>query len=311
MRKAEVRKAIESVGGFSARTLHGWVRAGSLWGATVADAAMKRTGSMNDLTEPPIHPLVRLLGVGLVVDGIRRISRRSARKLGPGAWMALGLLEVGFGLNMLERAAITPRTLYRVVAQVYDPIMPLWRDWLYRDATRAFDDALRTWCRPGSHVLDLACGTGAVLERLLAIGAPLAWYTGVDQSAPMLDRARAKFGAMPNAAFDPLDLRSGPLPAGPYDLIASAWALEHLPDPGQVIASAAERLRPGGVLVLLFEADGNSWRERSLRRVWRFLAVRLIPEREYVAWPGVTSIQRFGAAGPSAVVLIAAPTTST
>ena len=254
---------------------------------------------------------MRLLGAGLLADGVRRIARRSATRRALGASIVLGVIEFGAGLNMLERAPISPRTLYRVVAPVYDPIMPLWRDWLHRDATRAFDDALRTWCRPGSHVLDLACGTGAVLERLLAIGAPLASYTGVDQSAPMLDRARAKFGAMPNAAFEPLDLRSGSLPAGPYDLIASAWALEHLPDPGQVIASAAERLRPGGVLVLLFEADGNSWRERSLRRVWRFLAVRLIPAREYAAWPGATSIQRFGAAGPSAVVLIAAPTTST
>jgi SAM-dependent methyltransferase len=187
---------------------------------------------------------------------------------------------------------------------VYDRLTPLWRDWLYRDASRALDDALRASCPPNGHVLDLGCGTGAVLERLRAIGAPLASYTGVDQSPAMLARARAKLGALPGVRFERLDLEHDPLPAGPFDLVTSAWALEHLADAGRVVASAVERLRPGGRLVLFFEADGDSLRERALRRVWRFFGARLVPEREYLAWRGTISLRRFPAVGPSVVLAI-------
>jgi len=245
-------------------------------------------------------PSVRLLGLGLIVDGIRRTASRG---------LPLGALEFLLGLATLERAPLEPKTLYRFVAPVYDPFIPFWNDWLYRDASLALDAALRASCPAGGRVLDLGCGTGAVLERLVATGAPFASYTGVDQSAAMLGRARAKLGAMPAVRFEQLDLRRDPLPAGPFDLVTSAWALEHLPDPGPLVASAADRLRPGGRLVLLFEADGDSWRERALRRAWQFFGARLVPEIDYATWPGVISIRRFAGLSPSVVlaVLIRSP----
>lgn len=261
-------------------------------------------------------PLVRLLGLALVANGVRLIARRPGRARGPAGIHTTasgrgipsirplqGVLEVGLGIAMLGRAPIPPRTLYRFVAPVYDRLSPLWRDWLYRDASRALDEALRASCPPDGRVLDLGCGTGAVLERFLASGAAFSSYTGVDQSREMLDRSRTKFGAVPGVRFEQLDLRHDALPAGPFDLVTSAWALEHLPEPGGVVALAAERLRPGGRLVLFFEADGDSWRERALRRVWRFFGVRLVPERDYVTWP-TGSIRRFVAAGPAVVLMI-------
>lgn len=251
---------------------------------------------------------MRLVGLGLMVDGARRITtlptwRRGAGSGAVGLRRLLGGLEMGLALAILERAPIPASSLYRCVASVYDPLTPIWRDWLYRDASAALDDALRASCPPGSYVLDLCCGTGAVLARLRAVGAPFASYTGVDQSSAMLERARSKFGALPGVHLERLDLRHDPLPAGPFDLITSAWALEHLSEPGQIVTLARARLRAGGRLVLLFEADGDSWREWLLRRVWRFFDARLVPEVEYSAWPGRISLQRFGAAGPTVVVL--------
>lgn len=211
---------------------------------------------------------------------------------------------MALGLAMLERAPLTPRTVYRMFAPVYDQLTPLWRDWLHRDASLALDEELRASCPPGGRVLDLGCGTGAVLERLVATGTPFASYTGVDQSAAMLDRAKAKLGAMPGVRFEQLDLRHDPLPVGPFDLVTSAWALEHLRDPGRVVASATDRVRPGGRLVLFFEADGDSWRERAFRRAWQFFGARLVPERDYTAWPGAISIRRFPGLSPSVVLAV-------
>lgn len=254
------------------------------------------------------NPLIRLVGIGLVVDGARRITSRRASRRDAGSGAAglrrsLGVLEIGLALAILERAPIPASSLYRHVASIYDPLTPIWRDWLYRDASVAFDGALRASCRPGDQVLDLCCGTGAVLERLRAVGVPFGSYTGVDQSSAMLERARSKFGALPGVHLEHLDLRQDPLPVGPFDLITSAWALEHLPEPGQIVALARARLRDGGRLVLLFEADGHAWRERLVRRVWRFFDARLVPELEYSAWPGRISLRRFGGAGPTVVVL--------
>lgn len=262
--------------------------------------------------------IARLLGMSLLADGFRRTARgrttsRGPDRRGPAARSrstafslpsAAGALEVGIGFAIIEGAPIAPPTLYRFVAPVYDRLTPLWRDWLYRDASRALDEALRTSCPPGGQVLDLGCGTGAVLGRLLATGAPIASYTGVDQSPAMLKRARAKFGALPGVRFEQLDLRHDPLPAGPFDLVTSAWALEHLGEPGRVVASAAERLRPGGRVVLFFKDDGDSWRERALRRLWRFFGTRLVPEREYDSLPATISIRRFDAIGPAVILAI-------
>lgn len=264
------------------------------------------------------EPVMRLLGLGLIVDGIRRTasrgsltrdtepSRRSARSNSLASALPLGAVEVMLGLATLVRVPLAPRTVYRAFAPVYDQLTPVWRDWLHRDASGALDVALRASCPANGRVLDLGCGTGAVLERLVATGAPFSMYTGVDLSTAMLARAQAKLGGLPGVRFAQLDLRQDPLPAGPFDLITSAWALEHLPDPGQVVASAWNRLRPGGHLVLLFEADGNSWRERALRRAWLFFGARLVPERDYATWPGAISIRRFPGLSPSVVLAVIA-----
>ena len=75
----------------------------------------------------------------------------------------------------------------------------------------------------GRNVLELGTGTGETAVRILARN-PGARWTGIDASAPMLDRARER---LPDA-----DLRVGrledPLPKGPFDLVVSALAVHHL-----------------------------------------------------------------------------------
>lgn len=246
----------------------------------------------------------------LLADGAARMARRGGRP-GGGARSAARLLgggEIGLGLALLGRAPIEPETLYALAAPVYDALAPLWRDWLYRDPLRAFEAAMVDALPSGAHVLDLGCGTGAVLERLLAVGPPLGSYTGVDLSSAMLGRARAKFGRLENVRFAQLDLRADPLPEGPFDRIVSAWVLEHLTEPGKLVATARTRLRPGGRLVLFFELDGTGPRAWAMRRLWRCFPADLIREEEARAWPGLVSLRRFRGLGPDvALAVVAAP----
>lgn len=82
--------------------------------------------------------------------------------------------------------------------------------------------------------MDLGCGTGFNLARLQGLDLPFRTSTGVDLSADMLARARAKFAQFPNIEFRQLDLLADPLPEGPFDLVVSTNAFEHLPNPGEL-----------------------------------------------------------------------------
>jgi SAM-dependent methyltransferase len=271
---------------------------------------------MTILGRPPLsrggdRRLVRITGGVLLADGLLRIAGRAAAVRVPGIHTRLlGGAETALGLVLLDRAPIEPASLYRVVAPVYDQLSPVWRDWLYRVALRAFDAAIASALPPGGDVLDLGCGTGAVLEGLLALEACFGTYTGVDLSPAMLVRAHAKLGHVPGTRFERLDLRTEPLPDGPFDLIVSAWALEHLPEPGTVVAAARARLRPGGRLVLFFEVDGRSARDWPLERLWRFFSAPLVREEEARNWTGLVSLRRFPGLGPDvALAMVAAEPT--
>jgi tRNA (cmo5U34)-methyltransferase len=95
--------------------------------------------------------------------------------------------------------------------------------------------------------LELGVGTGETTGRVRALH-PTASWTGVDASAPMLERARS--------AFPDADLRLGrledALPEGPFDLVVSALVVHHLDSNGKrdLFRRVAGALREGGRFVL-------------------------------------------------------------
>ena len=95
-------------------------------------------------------------------------------------------------------------------------------------------------------ILDLGSGTGVTAMRVLAHH-PTASLVGIDSSAEMLGHARR---AVPAATFIEGKLEDA-LPAGPFDLVVSAFAIHHLP--GKAKARLFERvhqaLRPAGRFV--------------------------------------------------------------
>lgn len=103
-------------------------------------------------------------------------------------------------------------------------------------------------------VVDVACGTGDLLEYLATISSDL---TGVDLSATAIEVARVR---CPSARLLPLDIEKGPLPET-FDAVFCTNALEEMKEDGPALANMSAMLRPGGYLFLVVPHRMDYWTE--------------------------------------------------
>lgn len=117
-----------------------------------------------------------------------------------------------------------------------------------RDAIDAHwgDDPRAALPLKGKRALDVGCGAGLVCEPMARWGADV---TGVDATAENIGVARTHAGGAG------LDIRYLPgelagLDIGQFDLVTALEVVEHVADKPAFIASLANRLAPGGLMVL-------------------------------------------------------------
>lgn len=98
---------------------------------------------------------------------------------------------------------------------------------------------------PGQHVLDAACGTGAVAreaaERVGASGK----VTGLDRSPSMICRARER---RPDLEWREGDVTAMPFPDDTFDAVLTQAALMFVPDPAAALREMRRVLKLGGAL---------------------------------------------------------------
>ena len=114
----------------------------------------------------------------------------------------------------------------------------------------ALDLIARVRLEAPRHVVDLGCGTGNVMS-LLRERWPHAHLVGVDNSEPMLERARA---TLPDATWKLADLAAW-APEAPVDLIVSNAALHWLDDHPALFPRLVSYLAYGGVLAVQMPAQ--------------------------------------------------------
>jgi len=101
---------------------------------------------------------------------------------------------------------------------------------------------------PGTHVLDLACGTGNVSLPLARLGALV---TGVDIAPNLLTQARERAAAegLP-ISFEEGDAEQLPYPDAAFDAVVTMFGAMFAPQPERVVAECARVLKPGGLLAM-------------------------------------------------------------
>lgn len=100
-------------------------------------------------------------------------------------------------------------------------------------------------------LLDVGCGTGAVLSELRGLGEAV----GVDFSPLALEFANER-GLRPLVLGDAQKL---PFSEGAFDVVVSLDTVEHVPDDAAAVAGVFHALRPGGVFVMNVPAFAWLW----------------------------------------------------
>ena len=148
---------------------------------------------------------------------------------------------------------------------------------------RNFDQAARTWdetpgrvnlaaqigagirqavqLRPDMTVLDFGCGTGLMS---LALCDEVAWVTGADSSAGMLEVLQSKFQALGITNVDTrlLDNAAGLDFTGAYDLIVSSMTFHHVANISRILAQMYSLSAPGGYIAIAdLDEEGGLFHE--------------------------------------------------
>ncbi|WP_438296551.1 class I SAM-dependent methyltransferase [Streptomyces sp. HUAS TT7] len=119
---------------------------------------------------------------------------------------------------------------------------------------RVMLDMVEACAGPAPRVLDLACGTGSITDRLLK-RFPDAVSTGVDLDPALLAIAEGTFAGDPRVTFVTADLKDsgwvGLLPYDSYDAVLTATALHwlHSEPLAALYGQVAGLVRDGGVFM--------------------------------------------------------------
>jgi SAM-dependent methyltransferase len=115
--------------------------------------------------------------------------------------------------------------------------------------------------RAGERVIDVGCGCGDTTVELARRVAPGGAVLGVDISAPMLARARARAGSDKAVTFEHGDAQVHGFAEAAYDLVFSRFGVMFFSDPVAAFGNLRSALKPGGRLAFVCwpPAKDNEW----------------------------------------------------
>ena len=125
-------------------------------------------------------------------------------------------------------------------------------------ATNPLFDAVRL--QPGTHLLDVASGPGALAAEAANRGAR---SVGVDLSPRMIELAQRLY---PTIEYREADVEHLPFPDHTFDAVVCAFGLGHFPRPALAVAECVRTLSPGGRIAFSWWDDPSRQRIQGIFR---------------------------------------------
>jgi len=129
----------------------------------------------------------------------------------------------------------------------------------YQTMRNAVFELGRRYVRPGTAIVDLGCARGEALAPFVREFGHRNAYVGLELSEPMVAAARERFADAPDVSIVKADLRDG-LPKLKASVVLSVLTLQFTPINYRhsILSDVAERLVPGGALLLVEKVLGSS-----------------------------------------------------
>jgi len=124
----------------------------------------------------------------------------------------------------------------------------------------------------GKHILEVAVGTGRLLEKLVKLN-PSGTNEGMDLSPAMLNHARRRLEhSVPSSAYRLQEGSAYQLPyaSESFELLFNTFMLDLLPveDYPRILGEMMRVLKPGGRLALAYFSEGTKWSNQ----IWPWVA---------------------------------------
>jgi SAM-dependent methyltransferase len=149
-----------------------------------------------------------------------------------------------------------------------------WRHRLIRDGSEL---------EPGTRLLEIGCGAGAVLA-VLGQEFPGVQLTGVDIEPKQLAFARGHLNRSGvEATLAQADAVALPFADASFDHVWMMWFLEHVPDPVAVLREARRVLVPGGAITAI-EVDYSTLRADPSTPDFQALAAAMVRGMDASGW---------------------------
>jgi phosphatidylethanolamine/phosphatidyl-N-methylethanolamine N-methyltransferase len=184
--------------------------------------------------------------------------------------------KVAKGFAVVSAASLSIASVDRSSVERFYAQMAGAYDWMFGpllDAGRR-EAVSSLQLRRGDHVLEVGIGTG-----LTAVYYPShCRVTGIDISAPMLDKARrfVRDGGTRRIELSRMDATALGFPDASFDVVYAAYVISVVPDPVQALQEMARVCRPDGRIVLLNHfRSATPWVARTERLVARLAAERV------------------------------------
>jgi ubiquinone/menaquinone biosynthesis C-methylase UbiE len=141
------------------------------------------------------------------------------------------------------------RELYEKPTELYHHHMARRRDYAHAYTLRRFDKT--------ASVLDLGCGAGVLMERLLESGYKT---TGADVSEDMLALARERLSRFPAGDFRlwQANCESLPFRDGEFDVVLCMGVFGYVEDVDRAVGEIRRVLKPGGIFLMSVRNRANN-----------------------------------------------------